>query len=72
MNYRVRGVERHVVEGSLIGCRAGEPQPLSVRQNAEQFLDWLKAHNKVPGNEVPVAILERFPTRIFCERWTCR
>jgi hypothetical protein len=53
------GVELHVVDGRLIACRPGEPPPLSVRQHTLAFLDWLRAHDKVPGNEVPVAILER-------------
>jgi hypothetical protein len=52
------GVELHVVDGRLIACRPGEPPPLSVRQHTQAFLDWLKAHDKVPGVEVPVAILE--------------
>jgi hypothetical protein len=53
------GVELHVVDGRLIACRPGEPPPLSVRQHTEAFLAWLRAHDKVPGVEVPVAILER-------------
>ena len=52
------GVELHVVDGRLIACRPGEPPPLGVHQHAQAFLDWLKAHDKVPGNEVPVAIME--------------
>jgi hypothetical protein len=53
-------VELFAVDGRLILCRAGEPPPPSVRQHTKAFLDWLKAHDKVPGNEVPVAILEAF------------
>lgn len=52
------GVDLHVVDGRLIACRPGEPPPLSVRQHTQAFLDWLKAHDKVPGNEVPVVVLE--------------
>ena len=52
------GVELHVVDGRLLACRPGEPPPLSVRQHTQTFLDWLQAHPKVPGNEVPVATLE--------------
>ena len=36
----------------------GAPPPLSVREHTQAFLDWLQAHDKVPGNEVPVSILE--------------
>jgi hypothetical protein len=52
------GVELHVVDGRLIACRAGEPPPLSIRQHTQVFLEWLREHEKVPGNEVPVAIME--------------
>jgi hypothetical protein len=52
------GVDLHVIDGRLIACRPGEPPPLSVREHAKAFLEWLKAHDKVPGNEVPVVILE--------------
>jgi hypothetical protein len=52
------GVELHAVDGRLIACRPGEPPPLSVRQHAQAFLDWLQAHDKVPGNEVPVVVME--------------
>jgi hypothetical protein len=52
------GVELHVVDGRLIACRPGEPPPLSVREHTQAFLEWLRDHEKVPGVEVPVAILE--------------
>ena len=52
------GVELHVVDGRLIACRPGEPPPLSLRQHTEAFLEWLRDHPQVPGNEVPVAIME--------------
>jgi hypothetical protein len=51
------GVELHVVDGRLIACKPGEPPPLSVRQHTQVFLEWLRAHEKVPGNEVPVALM---------------
>jgi hypothetical protein len=52
------GVELHVVDGRLIACRPGEPPPLSVREHTQMFLEWLRAHDKVPGVEVPVALME--------------
>jgi hypothetical protein len=52
------GVELHVVDGRLIACRPGEAPPLGVRQHAQALLEWLRDHDKVPGNEVPVSILE--------------
>jgi hypothetical protein len=52
------GVDLHVVDGRLIACRPGEPPPLSLRQHTRAFLDWLRAHPKVPGNEVPVTLLD--------------
>jgi hypothetical protein len=51
-------VDLHVVDGRLIACRPGEPPPLSIREHTKLFLRWLKAHDQVPGVEVPVAILE--------------
>jgi hypothetical protein len=52
------GVELHVVDGRLIARKAGEPPPLSLREHTEAFLEWLRDHEKVPGNEVPVAVME--------------
>jgi hypothetical protein len=52
------GVELHVVDGRMIACRPGERPPLSVREHTQVFLEWLRDHEKVPGVEVPVAILE--------------
>ena len=52
------GFELHVVDGRLIACRPGELPPLSLRAHTRAFLNWLQAHPKVPGNEVPVATLE--------------
>jgi hypothetical protein len=46
------------VDGRLIACRPGEPPPLSLHEHTKAFLGWLRAHEKVPGVEVPVAILE--------------
>jgi len=52
------GVELHVVDGRLIVCRPGERPPLSLRQHTEAFLEWLRDHPMVPGNEVPVSTME--------------
>ena len=52
------GVELHVVDGRLIACRPGERPPLSLRQHTEAFLEWLRDHPMVPGNEVPVSTME--------------
>ena len=57
-------IELHVVDGRLIACGPGEPPPLSLHQHAKAFLEWLRDHEKVPGNEVPVAVMETvlYPT----------
>ena len=52
------GIELHIVDGRLLACNPGEPPPLSVREHTKAFLEWLRDHEKAPGVEVPVAVLE--------------